>query len=80
MGLLSILEHLLIIAMQFGMQLQESMFLLSKYIFQMSMHRESFRHQSVTAPVSAGQIVGLGVQGYELGFSSYRKRLSKGRE
>ncbi|RFU65665.1 type II 3-dehydroquinate dehydratase [Peribacillus glennii] len=28
--------------------------------------REEFRHQSVMAPVTAGQIVGLGLQGYEL--------------
>ncbi|WML45276.1 type II 3-dehydroquinate dehydratase [Neobacillus sp. PS3-40] len=30
--------------------------------------RESFRHVSVTAPETKGQIVGLGIKGYELAF------------
>lgn len=32
--------------------------------------REEFRHHSVTAPVTKGQIVGLGLYGYELAFSA----------
>ena len=39
--------------------------------------RESFRHESVTAPVSAGQIVGLGTQGYDLALMAIT-RIAKG--
>jgi 3-dehydroquinate dehydratase II len=38
--------------------------------------REPFRHVSVLAPVTAGQIVGLGLMGYELAFAAL---LEKGR-
>ena len=33
--------------------------------------RESFRHQSVIAPVCKGQIVGFGLKGYALAFQSF---------
>ncbi len=39
--------------------------------------RESFRHESVTAAVSAGQIVGLGIHGYELALQAITK-IAKG--
>lgn len=41
--------------------------------------RESFRHHSVTAAVSAGQIVGLGVQGYSLAMQAI-VNIAKGRK
>ncbi len=37
--------------------------------------RESFRSTSVTAPVTAGQIVGLGFTGYEIAMVAVQKKL-----
>lgn len=37
--------------------------------------REEFRHTSVTAPVTAGQIIGLGFKGYELAILALKDRL-----
>jgi 3-dehydroquinate dehydratase-2 len=41
--------------------------------------REEFRHHSVIAPVAAGQIVGLGADGYELALE-YLLNVTKSRE
>lgn len=42
--------------------------------------RESFREKSVTAPVCQGQIVGLGVESYELALDAIYKKYLRGTE
>lgn len=37
--------------------------------------REEFRRTSVTAPVCTGQIIGMGLQGYELALAALQKQL-----
>ncbi|WP_191560843.1 type II 3-dehydroquinate dehydratase [Metabacillus idriensis] len=39
--------------------------------------RESFRHQSVTAPVTAGQIIGLGFHGYQYALLALYNRMGE---
>lgn len=39
--------------------------------------REEFRHVSVTAPVCSGQIMGLGLQGYELAMEAVVRMVSE---
>lgn len=40
--------------------------------------RESFRHTSVIAPVSKGQIAGLGLIGYELALEAFKREENEG--
>ncbi|KEZ51661.1 type II 3-dehydroquinate dehydratase [Metabacillus indicus] len=39
--------------------------------------REPFRHQSVTAPVTAGQVVGLGFQGYQFALQAIHTKIGE---
>lgn len=39
--------------------------------------REPFRHQSVTAPVTAGQIIGLGFDGYQYALLALHKKMGE---
>ncbi len=41
--------------------------------------REDFRHTSVTAPVTAGQIIGLGFKGYELAILALKDKIGGSR-